>query len=874
MDTFFLYLIKSCGLLLVFLAFYHLLLKSDTTFKKNRGFLMGGIFASAILPAVYFTRKVIVEAVAPTFSFSEGDFPITQTIAEEPSFSGLEILFGIYFLGVVIMVGRLIIQLFSLQKIIRNGIHFKKGGFNCVEITKKIAPFSFLNYIVYNPALYSSSELQNILKHEKIHVSQWHTIDVFMANLNLVYQWFNPFAWRYLKILQQNLEYIADSEAVKEAACKKEYQKTLVKISVANFNPALTNSFYQSFIKKRIVMLNNKSNSANQNWKTALIFPVLLAFLFLFNVKTEAQVNVKNENLSEVSSKRVSGTISKESGESSLNFIKEVFENENIQLDFKDIQRSKEGYITSITIDLLNKSTNTTSNFTKNDPDGIKQFEIYVEDGETGFADVSASAEKGKFSRNIISEVGENPLYIINNKEFTTDELEGKTIAIENYEFLNPENAKEKYGDKAKDGLFLISEGKIIDDVNSEIKEIDKQNKKTKRTFIQVKKGDKPSIWEVSNNPEKKLDGGKVKVTVSSSSSATGDVKGEPIYVLNGELVEKTTVNGIDENSIHDIKVLKGDNAVAIYGNAAKDGAILITSKAFATKMTGKAISSGDKEKTKILLNDNKSVKQKPLIVLNGKEQKKNFDFNSIDPDDIESINVLKGEDAIKKYGKAAKDGVIIISTEKTGNTGASTFHSSKGSQFASNKTRIITITGETDEINATQYGTRSNPATVHYYPEDENEQKPLIVVNGEEKGKTFEMESIVAVDIESVNVLKDESATKKYGDKGENGVIEITLKDKNAKVQPAGTFLVIKATTSDAGLKAIEKQLKERSNLKVIFEKVRRNADGLIKELKVTAKSENEEIVGTFNETDSIDEIYIGLINNKIYISSNAPRN
>ena len=39
------------------------------------------------------------------------------------------------------------------------------------------------------------------------------------------------------------------------------------------------------------------------------------------------------------------------------------------------------------------------------------------------------------------------------------------------------------------------------------------------------------------------------------------------------------------------------------------------------------------------------------------------------------------------------------------------------------------------------------------------------------------EMEKINPSDIESVNVIKGENATKKYGEKGNNGVIEITKK-------------------------------------------------------------------------------------------------
>ena len=39
--------------------------------------------------------------------------------------------------------------------------------------------------------------------------------------------------------------------------------------------------------------------------------------------------------------------------------------------------------------------------------------------------------------------------------------------------------------------------------------------------------------------------------------------------------------------------------------------------------------------------------------------------LNDMSPDKIKSINVLKGESAIKKYGDKGKNGVIEITTKK-----------------------------------------------------------------------------------------------------------------------------------------------------------------------------------------------------------------
>jgi len=55
--------------------------------------------------------------------------------------------------------------------------------------------------------------------------------------------------------------------------------------------------------------------------------------------------------------------------------------------------------------------------------------------------------------------------------------------------------------------------------------------------------------------------------------------------------------------------------------------------------------------------------KKKLLFIIDSKEStKKDLD---LDPNNIESVNVLKGKAATKLYGKKGKDGVIVIITKK-----------------------------------------------------------------------------------------------------------------------------------------------------------------------------------------------------------------
>jgi len=58
-------------------------------------------------------------------------------------------------------------------------------------------------------------------------------------------------------------------------------------------------------------------------------------------------------------------------------------------------------------------------------------------------------------------------------------------------------------------------------------------------------------------------------------------------------------------------------------------------------------------------------------------------------------------------------------------------------------------------------------------------DEQPLIIIDGKEAGEDINLDSLDPNTIESINVLKGPSAEKAYGEKGKNGVVEITLKKK-----------------------------------------------------------------------------------------------
>jgi Ca-activated chloride channel family protein len=69
-------------------------------------------------------------------------------------------------------------------------------------------------------------------------------------------------------------------------------------------------------------------------------------------------------------------------------------------------------------------------------------------------------------------------------------------------------------------------------------------------------------------------------------------------------------------------------------------------------------------EKSGVVLKPVSSPKEKPLIVIDGVITT-DLDMHKISPDNIQSMNVLKGEKATTKYAEKGANGVIEITTKK-----------------------------------------------------------------------------------------------------------------------------------------------------------------------------------------------------------------
>jgi hypothetical protein len=288
------YMLKSAGVLAIFYLVYVLLLRSETHFKAHRVYLLLGLAGSFLLPLFYFYRTVYIDPPAATEGLLYANLiEPGSAMVSEPSMSidWWTIALIIYSTGLLLVFTNFIYQLRRLLLLLKSNKTRRSHGFIYVQVSEPIAPFSFFQYIVYNPELHSECELEMILQHEQVHAFQWHSADIILANLLVVLQWANPFAWLYKKSVEENLEFLADNSTVSRVPSKKDYQIALVRASSARQIPALTTNFYKSFIKKRIIMLNKSTSKRHNVLKVAAVLPLLALFLLGFNVKENIAYN-------------------------------------------------------------------------------------------------------------------------------------------------------------------------------------------------------------------------------------------------------------------------------------------------------------------------------------------------------------------------------------------------------------------------------------------------------------------------------------------------------------------------------------------------------------------------------------------------------
>lgn len=187
---------------------------------------------------------------------------------------------------------------------------------------------------------------------------------------------------------------------------------------------------------------------------------------------------------------------------------------------------------------------------------------------------------------------------------------------------------------------------------------------------------------------------GSIYITTKNDDSkiTSHTFSGNYIYMVDGKVVTADEFTKASQKTNKEINIVQNSNYAKELGYDGKDGVFILTTKKEDSnakfleevKYNGKTVpmdensnevsqyeletkdvmivtDKGDviaKKPTKVAISDNLS--KKILYIVNGKEISETH-FRTIQPNDIESINVLKDKKAIDKYGEKGKEGVLEI---------------------------------------------------------------------------------------------------------------------------------------------------------------------------------------------------------------------
>lgn len=623
MTPILIYILKVNGLLLVVYLCYKLFLQKETYVKTNRLYFISGIFLSLILPLLTYTK-------VETINLAPMSLPImdvmedVELVQEKSLWTMNDVYQYTSYLYLTITLLSLLWFGYKLIKLTRRISNMPKTAIHQnIRVDRSSSDaYSFLHYIVLPKDYEELSQLEIVLLHEEVHVHQKHSLDLILVEgLKHVF-WFNPMIRLLQKEVNLNLEYIVDQEIAKREDSYT-YQRALVlyesnKIACV----PVVNTFGSSDLKKRILMLNNPKSTNMKRLKLLLITPVLAGFFFLFQIEVKAK------------------------------YIESpAFEEDHVEDTLLDEYTSM---TTEVEEDQLDQS-------------GKKKAPSHD--------DMAAIAEEA-------IRIGEEASRLVDESERIREEaervskeiLEERKVILAKAEEMRKVNLAKTDRERKE---ILAKVEKIKKESLSKAEEARKVALKTREESL-AKAGiaRAKAITEVKNR-EWKVKANKVEIDFSEDTVIDGEnvviiksgkrSKGEFVYYVNGKLY--------DESNKHEAEALVekyGAKGVRVYsraaaadelgytGNGSVFGFTLMTDEDRANEARVEALTKKYKEKVIKDMTQVQNSDYKGLVYING-VKKSAEDLKNIRTDKMVSMDVFKGDAAVKKYGEEGREGVILI---------------------------------------------------------------------------------------------------------------------------------------------------------------------------------------------------------------------
>lgn len=292
---FFIYSVKVAVCLALFYLFHKLLMSRDTFHTFNRFAILSMMLLSLVLPLVHLSLDseaginrgtVVLEGLVAQTVVDDGGNGVGEGMTLT------QVLLATYVLGVVLFVGKALLSVGSLLRLIRRARCVEvRNGIRIYTMQGDISPFSWFRYIIMSEKDWQENRREIVL-HEMAHIRRCHSMDVALCNMMIVFQWYNPAAWLLKRELQTVHEYEADEAVLSAGVDATHYQMLLIRKAVGERLFLMANNLNHNSLKKRITMMKIKRTNPVQKAKIAFVLPLAAMTVAAF-------ASQKVENLSE-----------------------------------------------------------------------------------------------------------------------------------------------------------------------------------------------------------------------------------------------------------------------------------------------------------------------------------------------------------------------------------------------------------------------------------------------------------------------------------------------------------------------------------------------------------------------------------------------
>ena len=639
---FLIYDAKVAVLIAVFYMFYRLMLARETFHRVNRLVLLLTAVASFVLPLCVITmhETVTMEAV-PVMTVDnltvDDVAPMPEPVVETPWW---QILLPVLFMiGMVVTIGHTLMSMFRILMLIkRSEKHPQPDGTTiCVSGNAEVPPFSWMHYIVMNQSDYAESNAA-ILAHERGHIRLRHSWDLLLVDLLTALQWFNPAMWMLRSDLRAIHEYEADGAVLSLGINARQYQYLLITKAASIGGYSLANGISHSTLKNRINMMLHKKSNQTRLFKLLALVPIVAVALAVNAEKVQDVVytdagnpsveELVNEEILQAGPQPAEAEVVK--ADEGKTFIAEgfVFDASDDKGPISQVDENNYTPIVGAIVKIVGTKKGTVTG-----PDG--KFKLEVSDGDdleamyVGYESIKISVNKA------FSEAGNKypmPLKKESNAEGEASNSNKAYDVVDEmpqfpggpsklFEFLAkniryPAEAEkagavgrvivsfvvEKDGSisnaKAVKAIHPALDAEALRVINSMPKWTPgKKNGEATRVKYVVpvnfhlqnekagafKNDDDPKAYEGASKLNDVVVvgyGEKPSVTDKESRATIRSISGkEPYIIVDGSPIDNAKLKDIDPKTIDHMEVLKDKSAIEKYGEKAKDGVILITTK-------------------------------------------------------------------------------------------------------------------------------------------------------------------------------------------------------------------------------------------------------------------------------------------------------